>query len=110
MRSLLDGDLNQIFFPLNDIKIQVEILMNVNISTHQNFIMFRSIRFSVCDSFTGGRRSRKNRDTSNSQPRSLQTRSGTSSLSGQSARQGSQHAINLSWSGPCSDEAFSAVR
>ncbi|XP_067032145.1 uncharacterized protein [Acropora muricata] len=59
---------------------------------------------------TRGRRSRKNRDSFNSQQRSMQTRNGTSRLSGQSARKGSQHETSLSWSGPYSDEVLDAVR
>lgn len=86
-------------------------IVNTYVSTNGNFIMFSSIRPTVCNnSFAGGRRSRKKRDSFNSQQRSMQTRNGTSSLSGQSARKGSQHDTSLSWSGPYSDEVLNAVR
>ena len=84
-------------------------IVNTYISTNGNF-MFSSIRPTFCNSFAGGRRSRKNRDSFNFQQRSMQTRNGTSSLPGQSARQGSQHDTSLSWSGPYSDEVLNAVR
>ena len=85
-------------------------IVNTYVSTNGNFIMFSSIRPTFCNSFAGGWRSRKNRDSFNSQQRSMQTRNGTSSLSGQSARQGPQHDTSLSWFGPYSDEVLNAVR